>query len=408
MEINKKPLILIVDDTPQNIQVLAKIFYDKGYGINVAYSGKQALQSLKEQLPDLILLDIQMPGMNGYEVCEALKKSQETMDIPVIFLTAKTETENLLKGFSIGAVDYITKPFNIAELTVRVATHIELKLSREKIRKEKEITKVLNEKLTLANSKLNVAYNDITNSIQYASNIQENMLPDLNFLSKKGIKHMVIYKPKDIISGDFYWAENIEKKIFLAVVDCTGHGVPGALLSVLGHNLLYEIIKLKNIHDPAEILNTLNVKLRKILKHDITSNQDGMDIALCVIDTIAETIEYAGAKRPVFYFRNKIHEELPYNKFSIGGIDTSNFNFTKHSFPLKSGDRFFMFTDGITDQFENSDKKKLTKKRLEQQLSLYAHEPFSTIKKDLLKFLKAWQGSNEQTDDILIMGIEIP
>jgi len=133
METAKKPLILIVDDTPQNIQVLGNILYDKGYNISISSSGTQALQSVKTKTPDLILLDIQMPGMDGFEVCKMLKANLLTKEIPIIFLTAATESENIIHGFELGAVDYITKPFNVPELIARVATHIELKLSKEKL-----------------------------------------------------------------------------------------------------------------------------------------------------------------------------------------------------------------------------------------------------------------------------------
>lgn len=133
MEPNIKPLVLIVDDTPQNIQVLGNILHEKGYNITIATSGNQALQSVKIKAPDLILLDIQMPEMDGYEVCKILKSNPQTENIPVIFLTAATESENIVQGFELGAVDYITKPFNMAELSMRVSTHIELKLQREQL-----------------------------------------------------------------------------------------------------------------------------------------------------------------------------------------------------------------------------------------------------------------------------------
>jgi len=133
MENIKKPLLLIVDDTPKNIQVLGNILYEKGYNICIANSGYKALELVKTELPDLILLDIQMPEMDGFEVCKLLKADSNTKDIPVIFLTAVIEPEKILLGFELGAVDYITKPFNTAELTARVATHIEIKQSREKL-----------------------------------------------------------------------------------------------------------------------------------------------------------------------------------------------------------------------------------------------------------------------------------
>jgi PleD family two-component response regulator len=131
MESKKKPLILIVDDTTKNIQVLGNILYSKGYNISVATSGKEALESVKAKTPDLILLDIQMPEMDGFEVCKNLKSNPSTKEIPVIFLTAVTDPEKIVHGFELGAVDYITKPLNPAELFMRVATHIEIKESRQ-------------------------------------------------------------------------------------------------------------------------------------------------------------------------------------------------------------------------------------------------------------------------------------
>ena len=136
IESNKKPLILIVDDTTKNIQVLGNMLYSKGYNISVATSGKEALESVKAKTPDLILLDIQMPEMDGFEVCKNLKSNPSTKEIPVIFLTAVTDPEKIVHGFELGAVDYITKPLNPAELFMRVATHIEIKESRTRTTKK--------------------------------------------------------------------------------------------------------------------------------------------------------------------------------------------------------------------------------------------------------------------------------
>lgn len=133
METTKKASILIVDDNPQNLQLMGSIIYDKGYNVSISTSGVHALESISHEAPDLILLDIQMPEMNGFEVCETLKSNPETKDIPIIFLTAVSESENIMHGFEIGAVDYITKPFNKGELIARIATHIELKLAKDKI-----------------------------------------------------------------------------------------------------------------------------------------------------------------------------------------------------------------------------------------------------------------------------------
>jgi two-component system, sensor histidine kinase and response regulator len=132
MELLKKPLILIVDDTPENLKVLSNILHAKGYNISISTSGKSALESVNTEIPDLILLDIQMPGMDGYETIKALKQTN-ARDIPVIFLTVFAEADRIVQAFELGAVDYITKPFNIPELTARVATHLEIKMAREKL-----------------------------------------------------------------------------------------------------------------------------------------------------------------------------------------------------------------------------------------------------------------------------------
>ncbi|HBX51601.1 MAG: hypothetical protein A2275_18760 [Bacteroidetes bacterium RIFOXYA12_FULL_35_11] len=390
-----KPLILIVDDTPQNIQVLANILYEKGYNISIATSGNQALLSVNSDTPDLILLDIQMPEIDGYEVCEKIKSNPLTKDIPIIFLTAKIENEDLLQGFKAGAVDYITKPFNVAELTARVATHLELKRSRARIE-------------TL-NRKLNVAYNKIKNSIDYARLIQEEMLPDLNILQAKGIQHLLIYKPKDIVSGDFYWMAINNEKLFIAVADCTGHGVPGAMLSISGHNLLNEIINIEKIYDPAAILYKLNERVRNIFKQGLSEVHVGMDIAICVIDNCEKTLEFAGANIPILYFSNSNVQKLIPDKLGIGEDYSRKHKscFSTQIIKFNKGDRFFIFTDGILDQFDNMDQNKITRKGFEQFFSMQVEKPFSSIKENLMKFMQDWQGDNLQTDDILIVGFEI-
>lgn len=190
---NKKPLILIVDDTPQNIQVLSKILYDTGYNISTSESGTHALQSISLQIPDLILLDVQMPGMNGFEVCQLLKANPDFKEIPVIFLTASSEPENILYGFKVGAVDYITKPFNIGELTVRVATHIELKTTKDKLielnaTKDKFFSIIAHDLINPSHQllglsdmlKKNIKRFDMTKIEQYADNI--NIAAEQNYL----------------------------------------------------------------------------------------------------------------------------------------------------------------------------------------------------------------------------------
>ncbi|MEQ8189134.1 MAG: response regulator, partial [Candidatus Eremiobacterota bacterium] len=156
------PLVLIVDDVPKNIQLLGNILNNEGYDIIIAENGKEALERISDVLPDIILLDIMMPEMDGYETCKILKENDRTRDIPVIFLTAKTEMEDIVKGFNAGSVDYITKPFNSTELMARVKTHITLKKLFDK---EKEYVKELKELNKLKNKFLGIAAHDIRSPV---------------------------------------------------------------------------------------------------------------------------------------------------------------------------------------------------------------------------------------------------
>ncbi|HBX52095.1 MAG: hypothetical protein A2275_04695 [Bacteroidetes bacterium RIFOXYA12_FULL_35_11] len=394
--------IVVIEDDAVLRENTLDFLKEEGYDTYAAMDGLQGLHLTKEVMPDLVLCDIGLPKMNGYNTCIAIKEVEKLKDVPVIFLTAFGDNEHIMKGFEAGAQDYVTKPFNYKELLARVHTHIELKKSKEKT--EAEI-----EKVDVLNKKLKVVYNEIKNSIHYAKLIQDGMLPDMNILHKNGIDNLIIYKPKDIVSGDFYWAEYCDNKIFLAVADCTGHGVPGALLSMTGHNLLHEIINIEKIHDPAEILNNLNSRIRRVIKQGLSVVQEGMDIALCVIDMNAKTLEYAGANIPLWYFQNSVFKKLLPDKLGIGEDFTpeNKSGFSKQIIEFNIGDRFFMSTDGIAAQFDNTNKKRITKKDFEQQLSLYGEHPFNSIKTDLLEFLNDWQGCNAQTDDILIVGFEI-
>ncbi|HKJ31126.1 MAG TPA: hybrid sensor histidine kinase/response regulator [Balneolales bacterium] len=184
----EKPLILIVDDVPQNIQVLGTNLRNKNYEIAVAQNGKQALQVAEEIYPDLILLDIMMPEMDGYEVCERLKEKGDTKDIPVILLTGKTETEDILKGFEVGAADYITKPYNSAELLARVKTHLELKQSRNELRKKNNELIKLNEH---KNTFFSMVSHDLRNPLMGFLNLAEILKDDYDNLDDARVKQFI-------------------------------------------------------------------------------------------------------------------------------------------------------------------------------------------------------------------------
>ncbi len=387
--LNRK--ILIVDDATENVEILGSILSD--YKRQVALNGEKALKiAFGSNKPDLILLDVMMPEMDGFEVCKRLKENPETKDIPVIFITAKSEVEDETKGLELGAVDFIPKPISPPVVLARVKNQLDLLTAREK--------------LQIQNAELTNINKYITDSINYAKKIQSAILPAEETLLKMFPNHFLIFKPKDIVSGDFYWAQNIENKKIIAVVDCTGHGVPGSLMSMIGNTLLNEIITYKKILDPGNILDMLNAGIITELNKDINQETfDGMDLALCVIDEKSKTISYAGAYRPFYYFYNNQFVDIHGDRKSIGD-KRKQINYKTNTIKYDDGFSFYLFTDGIIDQ-NNSEGLKFGSKRFKELLnkinSNSCKEKYSTI----ISELKSHQGNEVQRDDISLIGINL-
>lgn len=248
---------------------------------------------------------------------------------------------------------------------------------------------------------------DITDSISYAKTIQEAILPAKEIKYRLFPDAFVLLKPKDIVSGDFYWFAEKEGKRLIAACDCTGHGVPGALMSMIGNNILHQIVNEKGITSPSLILDQLNIDVRKALKQgDRSKTQDGMDVSLITFNGELE-MEYAGAQRPLWIIRNNELIEIKADKFPIGGIRTENEkNFTNHSIALLKNDSVYIFSDGYADQFSKNDKKLMTK-RFKQVLLDIQNKTMPQQELHLNEFIEKWKGNFEQTDDILVIGIKI-
>ena len=379
--------ILIVDDIPKNLQVLGNILSHEGYKFEFSTDGKKALDWTKNKNFDLILLDVMMPEMSGFEVCERLKANPETSDIPIIFLTARTDTESIVKGFNLGAVDYITKPFNESELLSRVSTQVTLKKSHDEISQ---------------NLKL------ITYSLDYAEKIQEAVLPLPELLDDVFPECFFLYKPKDIVSGDFYWINRIKNFVFIAAADCTGHGVPGAFMSMLGITLLNEVVTKSSLDNPDQILNSLRQKIKSSLNQtgELMEQKDGMDIAFCMINTEDLHLQYAGAYNPLYIFRNNELIEFKGDRQPIG-IHIKETDFTNHQIDLQKGDAIYIFSDGYYDQFGGDKNKKFNVKRFKQLLKDINQKPMKEQHNILSNSFEDWKGDNEQIDDVLVIGMRI-
>lgn len=256
------------------------------------------LEQLKAFEPDLIIADFTLPQFNGIEAFRLMKK--EGFNLPFILVTGSISEKLINQLVKEGIDDYLLK-----DNLLRLPNAIMNIVHKKQLEREKKITEALNGLLVLSNKKLEEAYTDMKSSINYAKRIQQDMLPEMDFLNHIDIDHMLIYKPKDVLSGDFYWAERRGDKIFTAVADCTGHGVPGALLSMAGHNSINEIVNEDKISNPGTILSNLNERFRKMLKQDTTSMHDGMEIGFCAVDMKTKVLEYAGAKIPLYHISNE-------------------------------------------------------------------------------------------------------
>jgi serine phosphatase RsbU (regulator of sigma subunit)/HAMP domain-containing protein len=258
--------------------------------------------------------------------------------------------------------------------------------------------------------KMEVLFNHVTDSIKYAKRIQEAILPPDHLFKNLLPQSFVYYKPKDIVSGDFYWLEKIGSKVFFAAVDCTGHGVPGAFMSIVGHNQLKQVVSNITDHKPAIILDELSKGVSESLHqhYDGSTAKDGMDLSLCAYDTDRQELEFSGAFNPLYLVRNGDLQEVKANKFPIGiFLGREARNFTNHKISMQKGDVVYIFSDGYADQFGGPKGKKFMANQF-RNLLLNIHQlPMEKQKEELDRTLEEWKGPEEQVDDILVIGVRI-
>lgn len=256
-------------------------------------------------------------------------------------------------------------------------------------------------------AKLKIAYSEIKDSISYAKRIQESILPAEDMIADVFDNSFIFYRPKDVVCGDFYWFNKIGDEAIIAAVDCTGHGVPGAFMTVIGNSLLNQIITFSGVTNPSTILSHLDQKLHQTLKqHGNIITNDGMDAAVCRYKIGKNEVTFSGAKRPLYYFKKGELVEIKGNKSPIGSFAHNlDKNFSEHKIQVSAGDTLYIFSDGLQDQFGGSEGKKFMISRFRSMLqnvqSLSMKEQLKRIEKEI----DAWQHDYEQTDDMLLIGI---
>ena len=278
-----------------------------------------------------------------------------------------------------------------------------------------------NEKLYHINNELNVTIGllnrqkdriesqnkNITDSINYARRIQTALLPQKEILEKTIPDHFILFLPKEVVSGDFFWVTQVDEKVVFCVADCTGHGVPGAFMSLLGIAFLDEIVNRRKLISTSEILNNLRIEVIKALKQTGRREDqiDGMDIAICCYDKNSVTIEFSGANSPLYLISNGELEELAPDKMPISYFPGKQKSFQSKTLNISQGDMVYIFSDGYADQFGGSNRSKYKISQLKVYIKEIHRSPVNKQKILLEKNFNIWKGKEEQTDDVILMGI---
>jgi len=292
--------------------------------------------------------------------------------------------------------------------------HNELKAIEEELRKSNEIleqkVKERTKKIKEQNLNIGQLYKDLSASVSYARRIQQTILPTRKKFNQLIPESFVFFKPRNIVSGDFYFLAEVQRKIIVAAVDCTGHGVPGAFMSLISNDLLTEIVTSQEILKPKKILENLHLGIRYLLRQKETKNHEGMDMSLVVIDKENKTLDFAGAKNPLIYIQENELKIIKGDNMSIGGVEMALERvFTQHQISLEKETTFYLFSDGIQDQFGGEKNKKFTPSRLRNLLLEIHQESMQEQRKIITKTISTWQreGNEEQIDDMLLLGVKI-
>ncbi len=253
--------------------------------------------------------------------------------------------------------------------------------------------------------------NQISESIRYAQHIQSALFPAENHLKNIHRESFLFALPKEQLTGDFAWITRSGKKIIVAVADCTGHGIPGAMMSILGLSLLNQVVLEERCYEPSFILRRVDEKMRYAFEHSSVPSPiayDGMDISLCCIDYSTGKLTFSGAMRPIWIVSGETIRELEGSRYPIGGLRLEDQrNYPEIEIDITPGAMLYMFTDGYTDQFGGLKEKKISRSRLKKLVQFVNGYNEETQKEQLLEFFLFWKGNREQTDDVTFMGIRL-
>ena len=394
--------VMVVDDTPNNLRLLATILKKHEYKVRPVPNGKLALAAIEVSPPDLILLDISMPDISGYEVCVLLKDNIATREIPIIFISALNETIDKVKAFEVGGVDYITKPFHVEEVLARVKTHLKLYLLQKKMEETNNNLEAIVKQRTDELLKLRILKHGIELELKIAKEIQSSILPQNLSKDNDLIAVFAETEPARRVGGDFYdFCIIDENRMFFCIGDVSGKGIPAALFMAIIKTLIK--LEAKRLISPVDIIVAVNNFL-------LEENDTCMfaSVFCGIIDVVSGKIKYcnAGHTAPLLSKQGKKYKFLPlHNDTVVGVLPADERDYFTGEIEFKRGDRFFLYSDGITEAV-NKNKEQYTDRRLVKVLnetsSIDSSKILDFVKADLIKYIV----DEPQADDITAMILE--
>ncbi|MEM6299267.1 MAG: SpoIIE family protein phosphatase, partial [Bacteroidota bacterium] len=374
--------------------------------INLSDSLSESLLTLSKQ--ELALRNVeQEQRIQELELLEA-KERQKLAEQKSELDEQKLRNTSILAAALIAGIALVLvfAVFIFRSYQAKKQTNAKLEEQNEELETQRDRIFRQSQKLEVALKNEEEARTKIVDSINYAQRIQQAMLDREPRLDQLLPEHFGIFKPRDVVSGDFYWYTWKNGKILVAAVDCTGHGVPGAFMSMIGNNLLDTIVNTNGITAPDIVLAAMHEGVTSALHQEQTENRDGMDMALIVIDKENQTLEYAGAGRPLLIVKNGALETIKGDRHGIGGASEKKqaIRFTKHKIPLDAPTAFYIYSDGFTDQFGGEGDKKLGTKRMKELCLEYHHLSVAEQEEKFDTAFEEWRGDSPQIDDVLLIG----
>ncbi len=376
----------------------------EGYNKDWEYAGFRRYAKYTNLKPGKYIFKV--TGSNNDDVWNETGTSITIIIKPAIWQTLWFKIASIVFIFLILILIYHLRVKNIKKRNEKLEK--EVKRRTYEIRQQNEEIKSQRDELAFQKDQISKQKEEITDSIRYAKKIQTAVLPTDEYISEILPEHFILFKPRDIVSGDFYWVSKNKENIIITAADCTGHGVPGAFMSMLGISFLNKIVNEKDITDPGEILNLLRKNIIQALhqKGYETESKDGMDMALCVINTKNNSIRFSGAFNPLFYLSNGKITEIKADRMPVAKYDQM-LPFSVKKIKPQKGDIVYMFSDGYQDQFGGPKKKKFMKAKFKKLLEEIHRKPLKQQKEILNQTIEKWKGDEPQIDDIVVIGIKI-